>query len=136
MSEMLAVLQVSTAEQALSSANSETFLYLQVLFVLVLVSALALVVLRVGLPRFAGMRKLVSGAIRVEARYSLEPKKNLYIVRIGPDYYLVGTTESGMQYLTALDAGHVEAALSEAEASSSNELPDFVRFFRRHKTSS
>jgi flagellar biogenesis protein FliO len=136
MSEMLAVLRAGAAEQALSSANSETFLYLQVLFVLVLVSGLALVVLRVGLPRLAGMRKLVSGAIRVEARYALEPKKNLYIVRIGPDYYLVGTTESGMQCLTALDAAHVEAALSEAEASPSNEMPEFVRFFRRHKTSS
>lgn len=66
------------------------------------VLVLAYVMLRVGLPRVFGMRAAQGGPIQVVARYPLEPKKTLYLVKTGTQVFLIGTSESQVQFLTAV----------------------------------
>jgi flagellar biogenesis protein FliO len=136
MSVCLALLQAGDPSRELGSIRSELGYYVQLVFVLALVIGLAFVILRIFLPRIASVRRLASGPIQVSARYALEPRKHLYIVRVGLDYHLVGTSDSGMHYLAALDASRIEPALSQAEASPPGQPPAFARVFQRHKGSS
>jgi flagellar biogenesis protein FliO len=102
--------------------------------VLGLILAVTFVIVHVALPRMPSIRRLSSGVIRVSARLPLEPKKNLYVVRVGADYYLVGASESGLHYLTALDKDRIEAAL-EAETPPEREFSTLMQAFRRRKNS-
>ncbi len=76
--------------------------YVEVLVALGGVLLLAYVTLRVGLPRMFGMRVSKDGPIQVLARYPLEPKKTLYLVKTGAQVFLVATSESQVTYLTAV----------------------------------
>jgi len=91
----------SPADQ-LSSINAQVLQYAEVLLALAGVLVLAYVVLKVGLPRMFGMRTSSGGPIQVLARYPLEPKKMLYLVKAGSQVFLVGTSESQVAYLTAI----------------------------------
>ena len=86
----------------LTSINSQVVQYIGVLLALGGVLLLAYVLLRVGLPRLFGMRTSSGGPIQVVARYPLEPKKTLYLLRIGTQVFLIGTSESQVQFLTSL----------------------------------
>jgi flagellar biogenesis protein FliO len=130
---VVALLQAPNGAGAIGSVESEALRYIWVIFILALVVGLAYVVLRKGLPRMAGVGKGQSGLIGIAASYTLEPRKNLYVIQVGPDYYLVGTTEAGMHYLTALDAAHVEEARSHSEKAGGGELSAFRKAFQRTK---
>jgi len=86
----------------LTSINTQILQYAEVLLALAGVLVLAYVVLKVGLPRMFGMRISSGGPIQVLARYPLEPKKTLYLVKAGSQVFLVGTAESQVTYLTAI----------------------------------
>src|SRR5215471_20800103 len=105
--------------------------YLKLVLVLGLILALAFIVLRVGLPGITGVRKLPPGAIQVAAQYPLEPKKNLYVIRVGEEYFLLGTTESGMHYLTTLDQNPIEAAAAQAATPPQTKFAKLIPAFRR-----
>jgi flagellar biogenesis protein FliO len=91
----------SPADQ-LTSMNSLIVQYIQVLLVLAGVLVLAWVTLRVGLPRMLGIRSSVGGPIQVLARYPLEPKKTLYLVKTFSQVFLIATSESQVEFLTAV----------------------------------
>jgi flagellar protein FliO/FliZ len=91
----------------LTSINSQVVQYIGVLLALGGVLLLAYVLLRIGLPRLFGMRTSSGGPIQVVARYPLEPKKTLYLLRIGTQVFLIGTSESQVQFLTSLAADNV-----------------------------
>jgi flagellar biogenesis protein FliO len=128
------LVQVANPAREIGSASSELFDYLKLILVLGAILALAFVGLRFWLPRASGLRQLSSGPIRIEARYPLEPRKNLYIVRAGSNYFLVGTSESGIHYLTALDAERVEPALAAEDKTKAE--PEFARMIRAFRRSS
>lgn len=88
----------------LTSINTQILQYIEVLLTLAGVLVLAYVVLRIALPRFFGMRTSNAGPIQVVAHYPLEPKKMLYLVKIGEQVFLIGTSESQVQFLTAVAA--------------------------------
>ena len=137
MTEAILLAQAVSPVEEIGSTNTQALEYLKLILILGFILLFAFIVLRVGLPWMTGARKLASGAIQVAARYPLEPKKNLYVIRVGPDYFLVGTTESGMHYLTALDSDHIEAALPQAETSpDEGEFAGLIKAFRRTKRSS
>jgi flagellar biogenesis protein FliO len=127
-------LQAANPAQDIGSINSELLSYFKLIVVLGLILVLVFVGLRYGLPRMSGMRQFSSGPIRVVARYPLEPRKTLYIVRTGGGYYLVGTSESGVHFLTALDSGSVEAALLD-EPATDTDFGGLMKAFRRSKRS-
>lgn len=100
----------------LTSINSQVVQYIGVLLALGGVLLLAYVLLRIGLPRVFGMRTSSGGPIQVVARYPLEPKKTLYLLRIGTQLFLIGTSESQVQFLTSLAADNVGDVLQSQEA--------------------
>jgi flagellar biogenesis protein FliO len=109
--------------------------YLKLLMVLGLILALAFFVLRVGLPRIRGFQRPVTGAIQVAAEYPLESNKHLYVIRIGRAHMLLGTTDSAMHFLTALEAADIESAMAEADPPH-REFAGLMQAFRRRKNSS
>jgi len=119
----------SPADQ-LSSINTQVLQYAEVLLALAGVLVLAYVVLRVGLPRMFGMRTSSGGPVQVLARYPLEPKKMLYLVKAGAQVFLVGTSESQVAYLTAIAP---ENAAEMLELARKEEPPraDFRHFLSR-----
>lgn len=100
----------------LNPLNGEIVQYIEVLLALGGVLVLAYVTLRVGLPRMFGMQTSASGPIRVVARYPLEPKKTLYLVKTGTQVFLIGTSESQVQYLTAVAPENAVEMLESARA--------------------
>ena len=59
-----------------------------------------------------GVSAANSGPVEVLARYTLEPRKNLYIVKVGTEMFLIASSESNIHFLTALNAAdlgpHIE----------------------------
>lgn len=123
-----------TPADQISSINTPIFQYIAVLAALVGVLVLAYVTLRVGLPRMFGMRASGRGPIQVVARYPLEPKKTLYLVKAGTQVLLIGTSENQVQFLTALAP---ENAAEMLESANVEELPrkDFRQFLTRFQKS-
>lgn len=89
----------------LSYVSSQFASLLQLALILAAVLALAYVVLRVLLPKFFGVSPAASGPIEILSRHVLEPKKSLYIVKVGGEMFLIASSESNIQFLTALNAG-------------------------------
>lgn len=110
------LLALSGLAVGLNPLNGEIVQYIEVLLALGGVLVLAYVTLRVGLPRVFGMQISASGPIRVVARYPLEPKKTLYLVKTGTQVFLIGTSESQVQYLTAVTPENAVEMLESARA--------------------
>ena len=129
------LLQAVDPSREIGSISSELVDYVKLILTLALVLVLAFVGLRFWLPRITGLRNIASGPIRVVARYPLEPRKNLYIVRAGGGYFMVGTSETGVHYLNSLDSSQVEASLAQEEPAGSNEFGNLLKAFKRSKRS-
>jgi flagellar biogenesis protein FliO len=100
-----------TSVDPLPAINTPVMEYVEVLLVLAGVLALAHVTLRFGLPRFFGMRTPTDGPIQMIARYPLEPKKTLYLVKVGSEVFLIGTSEGKVEYLTGIAPENASAVL-------------------------
>ena len=106
--------------------------YLKLMLVLAGIVALGFAVLRYGLPRMAGLGQRASGPIQVVARLGLEPRKNLYIVKAGSEYLLIGTAENSVHMLSGLQADALEG-VAPAGARADAVAPDFLTVLRRLK---
>src|SRR5689334_8891331 len=111
---MLLLAQTNVPSEEIGSVASEFTSLLELVLVLIGILVLAYVVLRYVLPKLYGTEQLRSGPMTVVARYSLEPRKNLYIVQVGKEYFLVGTSETNVQFLTSLESATVETALAQS----------------------
>ena len=107
---------------------------LRLVLVLAGILILAFFVLRFAIPRFFGVHNFRAGPITVVAQYALEPRKNLYIVQVGTEFFLVGTSETNVQFLTSLDSGKVESALAQSNLKTP-ERSEFGRLLRGLKRS-
>ena len=116
-------------DNQLPSINPPIVQYIEVLLVLAGVLVLAYVTLRFGLPRVFGMRTPHGGPIEVLARYPLEPKKTLYLVKTGSQVFLIGTSERQVEYLTAIAPGN--AAELREFTRREEPSPNFFRQFLR-----
>jgi flagellar biogenesis protein FliO len=104
------------------AVNGEILGYFKLIGTLCGVLLLAYVLLRFWLPTLAGVRATTSGPISVVSRVTLEPRKTLYVVRAGSDYVLLAASDAGVQFLSTLDSGAVEAALNESVANAESKL--------------
>ena len=108
--------------------------YLKLMLVLAGIIALAYAALRYWLPKISGLQQSAKGPIQVVARMPLEPRKNLYIIKAGSEYLLVGTAENSVHMISALQAdaleGYASAAISPDAAPS-----EFLTILRRLKRS-
>jgi len=119
----------------LGSGNSDALAYIKLLIVLALILGGAVFGVHVLLPRIGKMHRFASGPIQVAARLPLEPRRSLYVVKIGEEYFLVGTSEAGMQCLTPLKPESVEAALA-GDGPPDREFSAVLQAFRRWKKAS
>jgi len=97
------LLQAVNPAEELGSVTSQALDMVRVLFILCAVLLLAYVAVRHWLPRLTGLRNLQSSPIQILARTPLEPKKNLYLLKVGSEVLLVGTSEAHLHFLKALD---------------------------------
>jgi flagellar biogenesis protein FliO len=109
--------------------------YAKTLLVLGGVSVLAIVAARFWLPRLRRTSTSRSNDIQVLAQCSFEPKRSLYVVRAGKQVVLLGSSESGIHFMTTLDLsdfseGGVPQALDTADR---NAFANLVRLFRSGK---
>jgi len=121
-------LQASPADQ-LTSFSSQIYDYFKLLLVLAGVLLLAILTVRYWLPRLTGVTHAAAGPIRVVSRFALEPRKNLYILKVGDDSFLIGTSESEIFYLTSLDTQSLEPYLRPEEGGAAPRL-DFGQILR------
>jgi flagellar protein FliO/FliZ len=96
--------------------------YVRLKLVLCGVLALAVVVIRVWLPKMSRWNKSASGPIEICARLPLEPRKTLYIVKAVNSYMLLASSEAGVQHLAALSADEWFAWRRKADTVTSAEL--------------
>lgn len=131
MTAALWLVQATTAPGEISALHSDGYEYLKLILIFAVVLVGVLVTLRVWLPRLTGMRQLSSGPIAVLARYPLEARKNLYIVQAAGSYLLVGTSESGLHFLTALEPAAVETSLAGKTAPTGVDFGKLMQSFKR-----
>jgi len=118
------------AADQLTSIHSQVWQYAEVLLALGGVLVLAYVVLKVGLPRMFGLRIASGGPIQVLARYPLEPRKTLYLVKAGTQVFLMATSENQVTYLTAIAAENA-AEMVELVRKEEPRAKEFRHFFNR-----
>jgi len=122
---------VTLAAQVLNPIFQGWLDYAKTLLVLGAILILAFVAVRFWIPRFAGFRALSSEHIEVFARYSLEPRKTLYVVRAGKAMILLASSEQDVQFMTALDPGDFE---SNGQAGQQMNEGNFSRLLKSFKT--
>jgi flagellar biogenesis protein FliO len=89
--------------------------YAKTLVVLAGICLLALVVAKVLLPRLTGLATPASDPIHVFARYPLEPRKTLYLVRTGKTVVLLAASAEAVHFMTTLNAEDFEDIAAPAQ---------------------
>jgi flagellar biogenesis protein FliO len=88
--------------------------YAKTLLVLVGICLIALVAVKMLVPRLKGLAMPASSSINVFARYPLEPRKTLYLVKAGKDVVLLATAGETVQFMTTLDPDGFEEIATPA----------------------
>jgi flagellar biogenesis protein FliO len=117
------LLQAVNPADELGSVTGQALDIVRVLLILGAVLLLAYVVVRHWVPRLTGLKNLQNSPIQVLARTPLEPKKNLYLLKVGSEVLLVGTSEDHLHFLKALDQETVGPLLESLPA-----VPDAKKF--------
>lgn len=78
-----------------------TWQFLNMLLMLLIVCVGAVVVLRFVLPRTMGNKKWnKEGHFELIARYGLDMRRALYLVRVGKKFFVLGGAEQGLHLLS------------------------------------
>jgi len=86
-----------------------TWTFLQMLFVLLVVCAGAVFILKFLLPRFMGNQHSNKGGhFELISRYALDLRRALYLVRIGKRFFVLGGAEQGLHLLTEISKDEIE----------------------------
>lgn len=109
--------------------------YIKLMLVLAGIVALAYAALRYWLPKLSSFGPQASGPIQVVARLPLEPRKNLYIVKAGSEYLLIGTAENSVHMLSGLAGETLEGLVSSAQAKTEAAPQEFLTVLRRLRRS-
>ena len=131
---MFLALQTPNPSGEIGWVASEFAGLVQLVLVLAGILILAYFVLRFAIPKFFGLDNLRAGPMTVVARFALEPRKTLYIVQIGKQFFLIGTSEANVQFLTSLDSGNLETVLAQSSMHTP-ERSEFSRLLRGWKRS-
>jgi flagellar biogenesis protein FliO len=116
------MLRTIAAAEIQSLASVSWLDYARLMLVLGGILIVAFLGVRYWLPRMAGgLRAVSSGPIQVLAQFSLEPRRTLYVVRSGRSTMLLGSSESGVQFMTALDPADFPETPPGARPNGTNE---------------
>jgi len=130
---LLMLMSADPIPTGIGTVSSEILEYLKVIAILGLVILFAMIALRFWLPKLTGVPGAPDGPISVAWRTPLEPRKTLYVVRAGSNYLLLSASDAGVQFLTSLDPGRIEAdiqRISETRVPGVN-FRSLIRGFRR-----
>lgn len=84
------------------------WLFLKTMLAMVFVIALAFVSIRYLVPRMHASRVKSIGNIEILDRIALEPRKNLFVIRVGDKHALIAVSEQGIAKLMDLTAQDIE----------------------------
>ena len=96
--------------------------YVRLMLVLCGILALAVAAIRFWLPKLPMRNKAAAGPLEVFARFPLEPRRTLYIVKAANSYLLIATSEAGVQNLVTLSAEECSAWGQKNQISSAAKL--------------
>ncbi|MBI4211436.1 MAG: FliO/MopB family protein [Deltaproteobacteria bacterium] len=95
------LLQIPTEPATASTAVDFTWLFVKMLGALGVVSVLAILTLKYLVPKLGFARRFQEGKFfQVLQRHTLEPKKHLYLMKLGQRYCVLGASDSGIQFIT------------------------------------
>ena len=109
--------------EADTGAASLLWTMLQTFLALLFVIVLAVVALRVVLPRLNAVAGGGEGMMRVVDRLPLGASHNLYIIEVAGRWLVVGVSGAGVQMISELDPVSAETAEAELEASRAAKPP-------------
>lgn len=87
---------------------------IQTFLALAFVCVLAYVIFRWLMPRLVAVRP-AGGMVRVVERAPLDARRSLYVVEVAGRWLLIGSSESGVQLVSELDAARAEELARESE---------------------
>jgi len=90
--------------------NSEASEYFRLIGILGGILIFAFVALRFWMPKLVGLRGSNAGPLKVAGHLTLEPRKTIYVIRAGMEYFMVSASEAGVRLLTPLSAEGFERA--------------------------
>jgi flagellar protein FliO/FliZ len=96
---------------------------LQTLLALALVCGLAYVLFRLVLPRLQSFGGRSGSMVRVVDRVALDARKSLYVIEVSDKWFLVASSEAGVQLISELDA----TSAVEAEEALERLRPGFTK---------
>lgn len=135
--DLMLLLQASNPADEIGAMTSYTLDIIKFLFLLGGVLILTYVAVRFWLPRYLSGGSSLGGPIQVVTRMPLEPRKSLYIIRVGTELFLIGTSEGQLHYLTSLDpdkTGPLQNQLTREPRA--GDFASFLKSFRRSKEGS
>jgi flagellar biosynthetic protein FliO len=109
---ILVLWQTEVTPEQFQSGGSLLWMFVQTILALGFVCLLAYVVLRVVLPRL-NVGTAGKSMVNVVDRTPLDQRRSLYVIEVTGRWLLIGSSESGVQLISELDA---EKAEQEAEA--------------------
>lgn len=97
----MAQLQTMPATQA--TAVDFTWLFIKMLLALGIVSVAAVLILKYAAPRMGLMKRFQQGGhFEMLGRYVLEPRKALYLVKVGKRYLVIGASDHAINLITEI----------------------------------
>lgn len=106
---MAFLLQIPTVPATGAAAVDYGWLFIKMLIALGIVTVLAILALKYGVPRWTGGRRFIGGRLfRIVARQTLVQNKSLFLVHVGKRYLLLGVADSAINLITELDPREVE----------------------------
>jgi flagellar biogenesis protein FliO len=94
--------------------------YAKTLLVLAGICLLALFAVKILLPKLTGFAAPASSHINVFAKYPLEPRKTLYLVRTGKAVVLLATSGEAVHFMTTLNSEDFEDNTAPVQMDSAN----------------
>ena len=86
--------------------------------------------LRWWLPRMTGIRPGARGPIQVVSRFPLEPRKTLYLLKVGGTYQLLSSTDNAVRPLATLTPEEIEPYLEREAENPAAPAIDFRKLLR------
>jgi len=79
-----------------------TWMFVKVIIVLAFVCVVAFAVIKYVIPKASFVKRGQDSQIELVERFALEPRKSLYILKVGTRFLLVGTSENSLSPLMEL----------------------------------
>lgn len=106
---LLNLLQLQSTPATQATAVDFTWLFIKMLLALGIVSVAAILILKYAAPRMGLMKRFQQGGhFEMLGRYVLEPRKALYLVKVGKRYLVIGASDHAINLVTEISEEEAE----------------------------